>query len=76
MSKTTFLVLAIISLVVGIVIFLWELFLIVSTLMLQAQYPETTTSWSIPSMYIWLAVGIVLIIVAIVLFVLRAKKAD
>jgi hypothetical protein len=76
-SRTTFLVFAIISLVVGTFFMAFWTFILVFTLALNVQFPGAILSQEgYFIVYFALSIGIVFIIVAIILFVLRAKKAD
>jgi hypothetical protein len=76
-SRTTFLVFAIISLVVGTFFMAFWTFILVFSLVLDAKFPGTILSQEgYFIVYFALSIGIVFIIVAIILFVLRAKKAD
>lgn len=76
-SKTTYLVFALISIVVGALISLWCLFVIISALAFEAQYPGFGMApGAYFVLYIWLSVGIVLILVGILLFILRARRTE
>ena len=77
MSRTTYLVFAIITLVAGVVfITLWSLMILIQ-ISLEAQFSGVTLS---PDgyffFYFFLSMSIVLIAVSILLFVLRAKRAN
>ena len=77
MSRTTYLVFAIITLVAGAVfITFWSLMVLIQ-ISLTEQFGEVSLS---PGgyfyFYFFLSMSIVLIAVSILLFVLRAKRAD
>lgn len=76
-KRVSRLVFAIISLVVGTFFMAFWTFILVFTLILDAQFPGASlTQEGYFIVYFALSMGIVFIIVAIILFVLRAKKAD
>ena len=77
MKRVSRLVFAIISLVVGTFFMAFWTFILVFTLILNAQFPGTIlTQEGYFIVCFALSMGIVFIIIAIILFVLRAKKAD
>ena len=77
MSRTTYLVFAIITLVAGVVFITLLSLMILIQISLEAQFSGVTLS---PDgylfFYFFLSMSIVLIAVSILLFVLRAKRAD
>ena len=76
-SRTVFLVFAIISLVVGTFFTAFWASILVFTLLLDTHFPGAFISQEgYFVVYFALSMGIVFIIVAIILFVLRTKKAD
>ena len=77
MSKTVLLVFAIITLVVGAVFMAFWTFLLIMDIAVEAQFPGST--WSPEGLiifYFTLIMGIVLIVVAVILFILRAKRSS
>jgi hypothetical protein len=76
-AKTVLLVFAIITLVVGAVFMtIWTIIFLMN-IAIEAQFPGST--WTPAGLFIYyftLIMGIVLIAVAILLFILRARKKD
>ena len=76
-SKTVLLVFAILALLVGTIFMAFWAFILVINITTEAQFPGTIiTQEGYIIYYSTLSVGIVFIIVSIIFFVVRAKKAD
>jgi hypothetical protein len=76
-ARTVMLVFAIISLVVGAILMTGWTIILMMDIAIKEQFPGATMNpESIISFYLLLSFGIILIAVSILLFILRARKAN
>jgi hypothetical protein len=77
MAKTVLLIFGIITIVVGgLLSFIFGGLLVLAAEM-EAEYPGSSIAPGfLFSMYLWLTIGIILIIVGIILLILKARRAD